>query len=232
MTVILTGYNNSAGSILVGGGAATPPAANPLLSEFLVNENLDDSAGSYPMTLQSGSPAAYRGNQVVEGTTSIFIDETKPSLVGTERYPATPAGLTIDLYARPKARAGGLCSKWITAADQRSWALYLNGSRGALFGLSTDGTDQPANILESTTTAGISVFTRFTCVWSPGAYQRIYFDQVLVGEKTTGVPPAIFDSTAPLMIGSYAATEDVNFHPSSHIDAIRIYNEAVLPWTL
>lgn len=136
-------------------------------------------------------------------------DEAGLDILGTEAYViSSMRGLTIGAWIRPttpSAADDGIIGKWTTTTPQRSYLLWRNNVDSCFrFGVSTNG----AGGVSDTSTINASVgytLDKFHFVvgrFTPGTAVSIWVDGVKAS-NTTSIHSTIFNSTAPLTIGSY-----------------------------
>ncbi len=103
-----------------------------------------------------------------------------------------------------------LLSKWVATSNQRSWSLYVDEADGYIEAdITTDGSTVKAVLNDDETFANCWYFVamRFT----PSTELALFvYDEKWV--NITGIPATIYDSTAPLEIGSigHGGTIDLN----------------------
>ncbi|HEX9804552.1 MAG TPA: DUF2341 domain-containing protein, partial [Candidatus Dojkabacteria bacterium] len=115
--------------------------------------------------------------------------------------------LTISYWSKLDAQQssdyGGVTkyASYTGFSNQRSYALTFGASttRPEIF-LSTAGTSLFS--LQSSTSVGTTDWHHIAATYVPSTRVRIYIDGVLDAEDTTTIPTSLFDSTAPLWIGT------------------------------
>lgn len=203
------------------------PAVSPV-NEFLMNNNADDSAGSYALA-PVGSPEFVA--DAVEGSHS--LDSTNGSLEGSTAYTNHPGALTIDLYTKAFSfdyGEKGLIGKYRFGNNTRSWYITMRRDGVVNFSVSDNGKSVPSRSSVRTAPIPLDTWVRITAVLSPNQYQRVYIDGALAAENTDSVPANTFASSIGLLIGTL---RDGNGSPVDPypglIDRVRIYNQEVLP---
>ena len=128
-------------------------------------------------------------------------DEAGLSITGTEGYmSAGYAGMTLGGWIKNSAAGSTetFISKWVTAANQRSFILSKNATENPQIAISTDGIVTTLHAATGTITAGEWTFVvgRFT----PSTELATFTNGV---KETTvaAIPASIFDSTAQFEIG-------------------------------
>lgn len=131
-------------------------------------------------------------------------DETALDIQGNEAYVHSDyQGLTMGAWVQFDAvdQNSTLMGKWDTAANQRSYIIYLNGSTSKIsFYWSTNGTLQPNVEYDTALVAGRWYFVcgRF----DPSTEAKIWVNDNF-NVDTTSIPATLFNGTASFAIGAY-----------------------------
>lgn len=115
-------------------------------------------------------------------------------------------------------------------ANQRSYGFYfLSNSTRPSAGVSDNGTANSGHWtgVDSSTNIGLNTWAHVVMVFKPSAYLRIYINGKLDSETTSGVVSSIFNSTAPLWLGTNYDKTDSARNMNGQIDDVQIFNYAL-----
>ncbi len=135
----------------------------------------------------------------------------------------------IKLDSIPSGNAG-IVGKYLGSGNQRSFLLYVNG-QGAGNGelgmvISPDGTFTSAANLVDNLVLATGQWVYVVGTYQPSQAMRLYINGVLVEQRTSGVPAAIFASSADLWMGLQFDTSAANHLPGL-IDEVALYTRAL-----
>jgi hypothetical protein len=201
-----------------------------------------DPAGTGPQLLDSTSygnhltsVGSMTSNNLVAGKVgaAIDLDGVNDRLERLDNASLSITGsLTTSIWFRmvnnpPAAREGLLC-KWANYSgysNMRSYCLGIDQSTGRVSGL-VSANGQYADGSSSTLVTGSAdrangAWRHAVMVFNPGAGMVLYVDGQLEATRTTGVMPAIYDSTAKFWLGSQN-TEETYYNAEATIDEARV----------
>ena len=108
----------------------------------------------------------------------------------------------ISMHSLPPAKAA-LVSKWQTRRGGRSYELGITPFGWLFFTVSASGNwDRNAAELLSTRMLEVDTPYHVTAVFQPGRRMVLYLNGQRCGQRTTGVPRAVFDSPTPVWLGN------------------------------
>jgi len=113
----------------------------------------------------------------------------------------------VRLDAVPPSKVS-LVSKWRIASGGRSYELGITPSRRLFFTVSSTGLwPKGARELLSSRPLKSHVVYAVAAVYEPGAAMRLFVNGVSGGETSFGVPPFVFDSRTPVLLGNRFGSE-------------------------
>jgi len=113
--------------------------------------------------------------------------------------------------------------KYAAAGGQRSYALSTDSSSRFVFRVSSDGSSGNSMNVVSGSYTETNIWRHVVATFdSSTGTSSIYIDGSLINSATNGAINALFDSSAPLVIGNYQST-----YTNGAIDDVRIYNFAL-----
>lgn len=165
-------------------------------------EDENDSKGSNNLTNTSVTFGTGKFNNG-----AVFNAATDKLEIADNASLSITGALTINSWAKINTKPAStkyvvFGNKWLTTGNQRSYQfiLYNNAGTYTIFPLlSSNG---------SAATSGSYNYTpdtnwhMYSMVFTPSTSIKLYIDGLLVYTDTTSIPASIFDSTAPLQIGS------------------------------
>ncbi|MEX2171741.1 MAG: LamG domain-containing protein [Pirellulales bacterium] len=165
-------------------------------------------------------------------------DYTRIQVDDTDALDITTTGLTLEAWVNRDAQtdAGGnegIITKYANFTGtlaQRSYNLYYDPTPGVIgFALSTNGANQTAFTLQTTTNIPLGEWVHVAATYVPGASLTIYFNGQEAATRTlTATESTIHVGTAPLWIG-----QQFNTSPAAtfegRIDEAAIYDRALDP---
>jgi hypothetical protein len=162
---------------------------------------------------------------------------TRVEVADTPALDISNTGLTLEAWVNRDAQtdAGaneGIIAKYANIAttfpNQRSYNLYYDPTPGVIgLALSTNGNNDTAFTLQTTTNIPQGEWTHVVATWEPLQAMRIYFNGVQVASRTdVSTKTAIFNGTAPLWIGHQFNTA-VGSTFEGRIDEAAVYDRAL-----
>jgi hypothetical protein len=106
---------------------------------------------------------------------------------------------STGIYNTP---ASVLAAKGSIAADGRSYTLQLSSDGKVASNTNPTGASANNFITNGTTVIGTN-WRHAAHTYSPSTFTRVYLDGALDGERTSGVPSAVYNTPANLQIGGY-----------------------------
>lgn len=113
--------------------------------------------------------------------------------------------------------------------NQRAYGFwFLPNSTTVSVTISDDGTynSEHYTVLTANSDLGTETWRHVAITFNPSNFMRIYIDGKLDAETTLGVISSIYNSTAPLWLGTNFDKSDPNRYFNGLIDDVRIYNYA------
>ena len=223
MSVLINPYR------FASGGATDPHFANVVfLSGFEGNNGgqvfTDES--SYGHTLTASGPSNVLGTYTSVkrfGSSSLYRQATLSVLKVSSPadFNLGSSAFTLETWVNfsdaPTSSFHPLFGQWDSGANQRSWALGLNGGVLSLFATAAGGT---------TATKGTFTWSPSTSTWYhvaadfDGSKYRLYVDGSMVGSATGVI--TLFASTAVFAIGSVLNSGNANGAFTGYLDETRI----------
>jgi len=168
-----------------------------------------------------GSAIRFSSMDYVEAADSTALDVT--------------GDLSLEAWVKSNATAyaenAGIISKWrnmVGNPNQRAYELYVNKTDNAIgFAVSPDGTYPSSWSLRSHASISLDAWHHVVATFSPSQAMRIYINGVLDSEIVSGVPSAIFNSPAPLWLGTQYDLTLPSIYFNGSIDEVRVWNRSL-----
>jgi hypothetical protein len=174
--------------------------------------DVHDYSGQLRTLTNAAGPTLGYATTVGLGPCLTFNGTTQRLYRADEGGIAITGAMTCGLWFKPTTLAAAdkyLLSKWNATGNQRSWSLYVDAANGYVEGdITTDGSTVKSVLNDNPTWTEEWIFAalRFT----PSTELALFvYDQKWV--NTTSIPATIYDSTAPLEIGSIGSGGTISF---------------------
>ncbi|PIZ57786.1 hypothetical protein COY23_01000, partial [bacterium (Candidatus Torokbacteria) CG_4_10_14_0_2_um_filter_35_8] len=144
--------------------------------------------------------------------------------------------LTLSAWVKinvPNSTNYGGVAKYTNMIDhynERAYGFwFLGGATKPSCTVSDDGTANPGHYtsVSSVTDIGLNIWTHILVVFKPSTYLRIYVNGKLDSETTSSVVSSIYNSPAPLWLGTNFDTTVTGRFMKGQLDEVRIWNYAL-----